>query len=197
MRRCNRCKVIKDISYFRKDSSKTCINCSKVSKNAYDLKKNGELPKYAKVQKLLEEAYNKGNFICKICNQEKELSNFGKHTNNNKYNISRVCKSCSIELNKESKIKGYKISKSYFIDMLEKQYYKCKICNTDIKYLSSNKDKSKSACIDHDHKTNRVRGLLCSNCNRALGLLKDDFNIIQNAYNYIVQYKSDKLLENP
>ena len=39
--------------------------------------------------------------------------------------------------------------------------------------------------VDHDHKTDKVRGLLCKNCNMALGFMKDDPDIILEAYNYI------------
>ena len=44
-------------------------------------------------------------------------------------------------------------------------------------------------CIDHDHETGRIRGLLCSNCNMALGLLKDDVEIMQKAIEYIMSEK--------
>jgi hypothetical protein len=197
MKICNRCKVKKALEDFKTEKSKSCIKCREVAKNAYELKKQGKLPKYAETQKELEMAYNRGNFICKICKEEKPLSNFGKHINNNKYNISRVCKTCSIQLNKESKIRGYNLSKDEFVKKLKEQNYQCKICKSEIKYLSPNKEKYKSACIDHDHKTGKIRGLLCSNCNRALGLFKDDQSIIKNAYKYLVQYKSGELLENP
>jgi hypothetical protein len=39
--------------------------------------------------------------------------------------------------------------------------------------------------VDHCHTTGAIRGLLCHNCNRALGLLKDDINVIKNAINYL------------
>jgi len=39
--------------------------------------------------------------------------------------------------------------------------------------------------VDHCHNTNKVRGLLCSRCNTALGLLKDDENTILNALMYV------------
>ena len=194
---CNRCKVNKDSDDFKTLDSKICKKCCDVSKDAYKLKTKGILPKYAKVQKELEEAYKKGNFICNICNEEKTLKSFGSHSNANKYNISRVCKECSREKNKISNIKDYGISKEDFAKMLEEQESKCKICNKDIKYISRAKEKYESACIDHDHKTGKVRALLCSNCNRGLGLLKDDETILYNAYKYVVQYKSDKLLETP
>jgi len=197
MKICNRCKVSKNLEDFKNKNSKTCISCREIAKKSYRLKKQGKLPKYAEVQEILQKAYLKGNFVCKICNSEKPLHNFGKHKNNNKYGISRVCKECNRELNKFSKISKYGISKEEFIKKLINQNYKCEICKVDIKYLSRYNNKYKSACIDHDHETGKVRGLLCSSCNRALSLFKDNYNILQNATKYLVQYKSDKLLENP
>ena len=40
-------------------------------------------------------------------------------------------------------------------------------------------------CIDHDHKTNKVRGLLCHNCNTALGLLNDDTSLLSTLIKYL------------
>lgn len=39
--------------------------------------------------------------------------------------------------------------------------------------------------VDHDHATGKVRGLLCHNCNRALGLLHDNPVTINNALEYL------------
>lgn len=39
--------------------------------------------------------------------------------------------------------------------------------------------------LDHCHKTGKVRGLLCHNCNRGLGLFQDDPNILENATKYV------------
>lgn len=39
--------------------------------------------------------------------------------------------------------------------------------------------------IDHDHNTGHVRGLLCSQCNRAIGLLQDDPKVIAAAARYV------------
>lgn len=55
--------------------------------------------------------------------------------------------------------------------------------------------------VDHDHKTRNVRGLLCHNCNRALGLLKDNINSLKSAISYlegattIPEGSTDKCLE--
>lgn len=39
--------------------------------------------------------------------------------------------------------------------------------------------------VDHCHATGKVRGLLCHNCNRALGLLKDSSESLRCAINYL------------
>lgn len=43
-------------------------------------------------------------------------------------------------------------------------------------------------CIDHDHATGRIRGLLCNKCNRAMGLMKDDPAVIQSAVDYLMRH---------
>lgn len=196
MKRCNRCKVIKNSDEFKSEKLKTCNNCSDVRNEGYRLKE-GKLPKYAIIQRDLKDAFNRGNFICKKCKVEKSITDFGIHTGNNKYNLSRVCKECNREVDKFSTINKYGLSKKDFIAMLENQDSKCKICKSEIKYMSRFNNRTESACVDHDHKTGKVRGLLCSNCNRGIGLLKDDPKILKRAYKYVVQFKSDKLLESP
>lgn len=42
--------------------------------------------------------------------------------------------------------------------------------------------------VDHSHKTKKVRGLLCMECNRAVGLLKDNSKIAQQVVNYLKYY---------
>ena len=60
--------------------------------------------------------------------------------------------------------------------MSEKQNGKCAICyKTNIKLH-----------VDHNHETGEVRGLLCGNCNRGLGLFKDHFYYLDRAAEYLV-----------
>lgn len=60
--------------------------------------------------------------------------------------------------------------------MVRDQNGQCKICF---------KTPSRALDVDHDHKTGRIRGLLCNQCNQGIGLLKEDLAIIQAAYNYL------------
>ena len=56
---------------------------------------------------------------------------------------------------------------------------KCAICG------KSQIEFDVSFCVDHDHITGEIRGLLCGNCNKALGCFGDDLNTIKAACNYI------------
>lgn len=40
--------------------------------------------------------------------------------------------------------------------------------------------------LDHDHRTKRIRGVLCANCNHALGLFHDDRHVIERAMKYLL-----------
>jgi hypothetical protein len=43
----------------------------------------------------------------------------------------------------------------------------------------------KNFAVDHNHTTGEIRGLLCTRCNRGLGLFKDDPVLTQLATNYL------------
>lgn len=65
----------------------------------------------------------------------------------------------------------------------EKQQGLCAICETE-GFIMANHHKMKLV-VDHCHASGRVRGLLCHNCNRALGLLKDSDKVLQRAIDYL------------
>lgn len=48
---------------------------------------------------------------------------------------------------------------------------------------------TRKLCRDHDHKTGKDRGLLCHNCNKALGLFQDNFLILFEAAKYLALRK--------
>ena len=63
--------------------------------------------------------------------------------------------------------------------LLEAQNHGCGICQIPAKDLKF------GLCVDHCHSTGKVRGLLCDNCNQALGLLKDNSESLQRAIKYL------------
>ena len=74
----------------------------------------------------------------------------------------------------------YGITLAEKIAMYEAQLGECAICNCSID--------ERAAHVDHCHDTGVVRGLLCSRCNKALGLLNDDVEIALSAYKYLKTY---------
>jgi hypothetical protein len=59
------------------------------------------------------------------------------------------------------------------------QQKRCAICGTHQNQLI------RPLGVDHDHKTGKVRGLLCSNCNLILGYSKDNIQILKNTIKYL------------
>lgn len=79
--------------------------------------------------------------------------------------------------------RNYKITLKDYLILAEKQKFVCAICHKE--NFAMNKCHSGTLVVDHDHNTGEVRGLLCHNCNRALGLLKDNKDNIQNCLSYL------------
>lgn len=63
------------------------------------------------------------------------------------------------------------------------QNFVCAICHGDD--FAMNDCHSGVLVVDHDHETGKVRGLVCHNCNRALGLLHDDVDNFRRAISYL------------
>ena len=69
--------------------------------------------------------------------------------------------------------------------MLSDQNHCCAICGAHQSTFN------KSLNVDHCHTTNKVRGLVCTNCNRAIGLIKDSRSIAQSIVNYLSRYEDN------
>jgi hypothetical protein len=65
--------------------------------------------------------------------------------------------------------------------MIEDQGGKCAICQSDLQTTHN-------VCVDHCHKTNKVRGILCRKCNLGIGHLNDSIDILKSAQKYIKKY---------
>lgn len=72
--------------------------------------------------------------------------------------------------------------------MAKAQNNGCAICGTAItpEYTGST---DTTAHVDHNHRTGKVRGLLCHHCNKAIGHFKENINIMQNAISYLRQFE--------
>lgn len=75
--------------------------------------------------------------------------------------------------------KRYGIDVDYYEQLLAEQNSKCAICEKDESAFQ------RSFHVDHDHTTGRIRGLLCVNCNTAIGKLQENVLIVERAANYL------------
>lgn len=67
--------------------------------------------------------------------------------------------------------------------MLAKQGGSCAICKQLEKLIRG--DKPQSLSVDHNHRTGKIRGLLCNRCNRILGMVEENIEILRAIINYL------------
>lgn len=73
----------------------------------------------------------------------------------------------------------YGLKRGEYEEMLERQGGGCAICGANESH-----DKNRLS-VDHCHKTNRVRGILCAHCNHAIGKFTDDPARLRKAADYL------------
>lgn len=74
-------------------------------------------------------------------------------------------------------------------EMLREQGGVCAICSMPERAPDKASGKTKDLAIDHDHTTGAVRALLCSSCNRALGLFNDSTDLLAKAVAYLGRHR--------
>lgn len=102
---------------------------------------------------------------CARCLRRQDLSAFHKHKQASD-GLYSYCRSCCAKDQRRIK---YGLSEEAFEKLTSLLGGSCHACRAD-----------PGECVDHDHTTGRVRGWLCSPCNTALGLLKEDPSRIAN-----------------
>jgi hypothetical protein len=125
----------------------------------------------------------------------------------NGYFKIKACPTCSKEFTpsapsqmycaKECKGKNAYYKRNYGIT--EEQYEAkktlqkncCMICGS-AGFTIGKKGHTEKLVVDHDHETGQTRDLLCHNCNRGLGLLKDNLEVVESALEYLKQWKGIK-----
>ena len=117
---------------------------------------------------------------CSSCNKELPFTEYHKR----KYPSGTVgyqtkCKKCSSE-KRATYYKPHQYMRTKF-KLTEEEYQNlmlidyCEICNV----------KLNKKCIDHCHTKEKIRGVLCNNCNTALGLVGDSTEVLSKMISYI------------
>lgn len=140
--------------------------------------------------------------ICTKCNKLKTFDNFyrclsRKATEHSK-GLKSHCKQCiSIDrkryyntpngykkkIEKSWRDKGITFTLDEYNVILDKQNGGCAICG-------AKKNKNGNAlCLDHDHNTGKIRGILCHDCNTSLGKFEDNVELLKRAIQYLENNK--------
>ena len=180
MKICSKCKVEKSKDEFYKDARKKdgarsqCKPCVNANSEKYRATPIGKIS--MKKWKKKYEATPKGKLVTQKSKKKYQTSPNGKKSmakSGKRWRLKRV----------------YGITIEQYDNMLKDQEYVCAICGTnDPKPLGG-------FCVDHDHITGEIRGLLCALCNSVLGYASDSVEILEKAVNYLMGRKEAKKIE--
>lgn len=92
---------------------------------------------------------------------------------------------CSVHHNRARMLTKYRMSSEDYEVMLDAQRGVCAVCGQPERAVGIG-GRLKSLAVDHCHETGKVRGLLCSHCNRAIGLLGDNPETLHRAMVYLL-----------
>ena len=111
--------------------------------------------------------------ICKKCNTE----------TNDIRKSRRVCRSCEREAARRNSFKYIRgITHEDRDALLKQQDGKCAACG------SIEPGPVKGWHVDHSHKTNGIRGILCATCNIALGQVNDSVERLEHLIKYLGKF---------
>jgi hypothetical protein len=134
---------------------------------------------------------------CGTCDVEKAISEFRTLKKGKRgrvyYSTLHTCRACErlvsrkyYAANKDKwadsyshiyQVARYGITPDDYATMLELQDGRCAVCKRV--------QEGQRLAVDHDHVTGKVRGLLCNQCNRGIGLLGDSPELLLSAVNYL------------
>jgi hypothetical protein len=201
---CNKCHTPKPLDQFHRhnrDGVRTrCIQChledGRERRAAIARLRPPKPIKPVKPPKPPRPPSEPGFKTCNDCGETKPISSDFYIVTKNKDGTPRAhsyCKQCLSTRNKRWTVANpertrdnvlkwkFGISAAEYDERLQNQNGVCKICS------KPNPD-GKALAVDHCHGYGKVRGLLCSNCNTAIGLLKDDWVLLRKAAKYLVDH---------
>jgi len=177
-KRCSRCGILKSIDEFHNSSSSSdrlscyCKKC-KTAKNL-EKKKTKRIKRNIKNIEYLPKEKK-----CTKCGKIKQQSEFNLHSKSLD-GLAWRCMECAKKSQRESNLESiYGITQKQYNELLEKQNGICAICG------KTPEDNGKALAVDHNHRTNVVRGLLCDKCNTGIGILQDSSKLLRTAADYL------------
>ena len=110
--------------------------------------------------------------------------------------LDGMCRACWSSVSSSKRIPRYQrkidLKKHFgldyrdYVSMYVGQAGSCWICGTKLEKFKTDSD-TQTACVDHDHETGEVRGLLCVKCNLGLGYFNDSPELLDRAIEYLLK----------
>ena len=136
---------------------------------------------------------------CTVCKETKELDQF--------YNVKSTkdgkgyrCKECDNKARQKWSANNpershlsqrqrnlkhrFGVDLEWYEEQFKKQNYSCAICKTKTNKTVGDRQ-FWNFSVDHCHDSGKIRGILCNNCNRALGLFQDNPELLKKAASYV------------
>ena len=135
-----------------------------------------------------------GKKRCRACGEILPIDSFYRNVgaSNDPEHRTSQCKKCLEASRIERK---YGLPRRDYWALLEAQDGKCAICSKAINVTEERRAHVAVAlCVDHDHSTGQVRGLLCFACNRGIGQFRDDHELLRLAAHYLERQRTDVYL---
>lgn len=135
---------------------------------------------------------------CRDCGYEKPIDDFYRWKSKGSSGFYKTCKGCwserevkrfqdSDRTHRDRNLRfKFGITEEEYQWMLEDQNYVCAICWEPERVVG------RSLAVDHDHKTGKIRGLLCHSCNTGLGKFLDDPKLLVEASEYLLAHMDQK-----
>ena len=219
-KQCTHCEEIFPLVNFHKNSGMAsgylnqCKNCTNAkskqwksdnrgSSTVYDQKAR---EKHSTVRELMSDQAYKAAFgediTCTVCDKTKSFTEFKKDSRK-KSGRASICKVCASAYShkryhnqppvydaakRRAKIvAAYGLTLDDYDTIYQEQDGKCKICSIEEKYAAKGRFH-----IDHCHDTGVVRGLLCSHCNKGLGMFRHNQEFLSAAVNYLAEFNDEE-----
>lgn len=148
------------------------------------------------------ETDNSKDRVCSVCKMLKPVTLFVGHPDQESF-LPDVCKHCSdqdrksknkansMRVSLKSRLKKFNLTIEGYELLLAKQNNLCAICNLPERVSARGRKRMLRFAVDHDHKSGKVRGLLCASCNQGIGKFDEDTERMLRAIQYILKHREN------
>lgn len=119
--------------------------------------------------------------LCRKCQNRKTMDNTAKRRKTDPQKQRLIDKHWRL-------IRKFNITLDQYYQMLAKQNNCCAICKNPETRIDKRTAELTMLAVDHCHKTQKVRGLLCAKCNQGIGYFNDNIESLESAAQYLKLY---------